>query len=270
VLTLSDIYVYPVKSLGGIRLESSVVQRRGLQYDRRWMLTDPEGKFLTQREIPEMALLGTRLEAESLVLYHKLQPEMSIRVPLEPDITWMPQARVQVWGDRLKAYQHTPIIHQWCSDMLGFDARLVYMTEHSRRAADGRYAPKGQYVSFADGFPFLLLGQASLDDLNSRLEKSVPMDRFRPNLVFQGAAPYAEDGFADFWIGDQPFRGVKPCARCVLITTDQATAQRYAEPLRTLSTYRKSNNKVYFGQNTVWMGEGSGLIRVGEPLRVVS
>ncbi len=144
------------------------------------------------------------------------------------------------------------------------------MPDTTRRRADGRYAPKGQYVSFADGFSYLIIGQASLDDLNSRLAQPLPMNRFRPNLVFTGGEPFEEDNWSDFQIGSVPFRGVKPCGRCIITTADQETAQRAAEPLKTLATYRKRGNKILFGQDVVWTGEGEASIRVGDNIRLVA
>jgi uncharacterized protein len=129
------------------------------------------------------------------------------------------------------------------------------MPDTTSRAVDRRYAPEGQMVSFADAYPFLVIGEASLADLNSRLEIPVPMNRFRPNLVFSGGTPFCEDGWRDFNIGDQPFRAVKPCARCIMTTIDQQTTTKNAEPLRTLASYRKQDNKVLFGQNVIWMGK---------------
>ena len=147
-------------------------------------------------------------------------------------------------------------INDWFSGMLGQDLRLVWMPDTTRRAADGRYAPKGQYVSFADGFPFLILGQASLDDLNHRLMQPLPMNRFRPNLVFTGGPAFDEDNWLEFQIGNVQFKNVKPCARCMITTIDQETALRAQEPLRTLATFRRRNNKIYFAQNAVWLGAG--------------
>ena len=138
----------------------------------------------------------------------------------------------------------------------------------TRRWADGRYAPKGQHVSFADGFPFLIIGQASLDDLNSRLEHPLPMNRFRPNFVFTGGMPFEEDTWKEFQISNFQFLCVKPCARCIIPTTDQETATRAAEPLKTLATFRKAGNKIHFGQNVVWLGAGGKTITGEVHLRV--
>jgi uncharacterized protein len=276
---LSEIYIYPVKSLGGISLQSATAERRGLQHDRRWMLTDEQGRFLTQREIPHMALLGTAIEPPHLVVFEKKNPASRVLVPLptvgrnsSSDHADLPQMMVEIWGDRCAAQQLPPEISDWFSDILGKKMRLVRMPDTTRRPADAQYAPPGHVVSFADGFPFLLIGQASLDDLNSRLAQPLPMNRFRPNFVFTGGQPFEEDGWSDFRIGEVPFRGVKPCARCPIPTTDQDTAARAAEPLKTLATYRQSGHKILFGQNVLWMGEeGEAVeVKVGERVAALS
>jgi len=263
---LSEINIYPVKSLGGISLKSAAVERRGLQYDRRWMLVDEQGTFLTQREISQMALLGTAIEPPHLVVFEKKNPVSRVLVPLEVMSGDLPQMMVEVWGDECAAQQMPPEISDWFSGVLGEKMYLVQMPDTTRRPADDRYAPPGHVVSFADGFPFLIIGQASLDDLNSRLAQPLPMSRFRPNFVFTGGQPFEEDGWSDFRIGDVAFRGVKPCARCIIPTTDQDTAARAAEPLKTLATYRQSGPKILFGQNVLWMGEEgeAAEVRVGE------
>ncbi len=254
-MQLSEIWIYPIKSLGGIPLPEALVQRRGLQYDRRWMLVDAAGQFVTQREISGMALLGTTVEAPWLTVFSKTDATQQIRIPLELPAEALEKIMVEVWSARCAARLMPAPINGWFSDMLGQDLRLVQMPDTTRRAADGRYAPKGQYVSFADGFPFLIIGQASLDDLNSRLADPLPMNRFRPNFVFTGGTPFAEDAWTDFHIGNVPFKGVKRCARCVITTIDQETALRAREPLKTLATFRRVGNNIYFGQNVVWMGE---------------
>jgi hypothetical protein len=266
MLLLSGIHIYPIKSVGGISLAEAVVERRGLQYDRRWMLVDETGRFVSQREIPEMALLRTAISLPFLEVYHKNNPEDKVQIPLEIQATAYPRIMVEVWSDRCAARLLDDSIHAWFSSVLGQSVRLVYMPDTTRRRADGRYAPSGQVVSFADGFPYLIIGEASLADLNSRLEELLPMDRFRPNLVFRGGEAFEEDHWSDFFIGDQAFRGVKPCARCTVITTNQETSERSAEPLKTLSGYRKNGNKVLFGQNVILMGEERAVIKLGDPI----
>lgn len=252
MLLLSEIWIYPIKSLGGIALTESLVQPRGLQYDRRWMLTDKQGMFVTQREIAGMALLGTAVEPPFLTVFLKKNPAENIRIPLEPPAAEMEKTRVQVWSANCAARRYGPEVNDWFSEVLGQKLQLVFMPDTTRRPADARYAPRGQHVSFADGFPFLLIGQASLDELNSRLEQSLPMNRFRPNFVVTGSRPFEEDEWKQFTINNLQFQCVKPCARCIIPTTDQETGARRAEPLKTLATYRREGTKILFGQNVVW------------------
>ena len=266
---LSEIWTYPVKSLGGIPLTEAKVERRGLQYDRRWMLVDEAGQFVTQREIPQMALLGTAIEPPHLVVFRKENPADRVLIPLDLSAAGAEKLRVQIWSVRCTGLVLPDAINEWFSDHLHRPLRLVHMPDTTRRRADGRYAPKGQYVSFADGFPFLLIGQASLDDLNRRLAAPLPMNRFRPNFVFTGGEPFEEDNWKEFQISKIKFLCVKPCARCIIPTTDQETAARAAEPLKTLATFRKFGHKVMFGQNVVWMGEGEVVVRAGATIQRV-
>jgi len=264
--TLSEIWIYPIKSLGGIPLQTSVVEIRGLQHDRRWMLVDEAGRFVSQREIAEMALLRTAIDSAHLQVFHKNKPSDVLLIPLALPLKDMKQETVDIWDDTCTAAVLPKNINDWFSRVLGQTLRLVLMPESTQRWADERYAPKGQHVSFADGFPFLIIGQASLDDLNARLQEPLPMNRFRPNFVFTGGQAFEEDGWNDFQIGTTTFRGVKPCDRCIIPTTDQETAIRTAEPMKTLATYRNFERKICFGQNLVWMGEGGAMVSVGDAL----
>lgn len=263
-LVLSEIWVYPIKSLGGISLPSAVPESRGLRYDRRWMLVDEQGKFVSQREIPAMSMLGTRLDDSFLYVFWKNRPESALSIPLNFDADALSSLEVNIWEDSCQARIMPGQFHSWFSDQLGQNLRLVYMPDSSLRPADEKYAPKGQPVSFADGFPYLIIGQASLDELNRRLESPILMNRFRPNFVFSGGEAFEEDNWSDFSIQNQPFRCVKPCARCAIPTTDQETAHRAAEPLKTLATFRQVGHKVLFGQNVLWMGQENIPIRVGD------
>ncbi|MFM8370766.1 MAG: MOSC domain-containing protein [Bacteroidota bacterium] len=265
---ISEIWIYPVKSLGGVRVTEAVAERRGLQHDRRWMLVDESGQFITQRELPGMALLQPSFGSGCLTISHKQFTNHRIDIPL--DITgFSPEKiRTKVWSNSVSALTMPGEINQWFSEMLGAEVRLVYMPDSSRRRADGRYAPAGQLVSFADGFPYLIIGAEALEALNRKLTDPVPMNRFRPNLVFTGGNPHDEDEWTNIRIGAQPFRCVKPCARCVMITTDQLTAQKSAEPLKTLAQYRKRGNKVLFGQNMVWTGIEPASVHEGDILVV--
>lgn len=264
--TLSEIWIYPIKSLGGIPLTEAKVEPRGLQYDRRWMLVDDTGRFVSQREIPHMALLGTAVEPPYLTVFWRNNPSEKIQIPLEAPVGDLEKLQVQIWSDKCPARVLPKEINDWFSENLEQNLRLVFMPDTTRRPADGRYAPKGHHVSFADGFPILLIGQATLDDLNSRLAQPLPMNRFRPNFVFTGGQPFEEDTWGQFTISQQQFLCVKPCARCIIPTTDQKTATRAAEPLKTLATFRKVGNKILFGQNVVWLGPAQD--GVGERVRV--
>ena len=266
---LSEIWIYPIKSLGGISLPAATVQRRGLQYDRRWMLVDASGQFQTQRELPAMALLGTAIVAPWLEVFSKNDGNQRVQIPLDLPAGSLTKVMVQIWSNRCAARLMPAEINAWFSDILGKDLRLVWMPDTTHRAADGRYAPKGHYVSFADAFPFLIIGQAALDDLNLRLAEPLPMNRFRPNLVFTGGTAFAEDAWQEFSVGSVLFKNVKPCARCPITTTNQETAQRAQEPLKTLATYRRRGNKIHFGQNVVWLGEGEEVkVHLNDPITV--
>ncbi|MEX2603837.1 MAG: MOSC N-terminal beta barrel domain-containing protein [Gracilimonas sp.] len=260
---LKDIFIYPIKSLGGIRVDESIAGERGLQYDRRWMLVNNQGKFLSQRTHPNMALLQVELKKSGLRVFHKQNRDNEILIPFEPqNSNMMP---VQIWDDEVEGQIVDSGLSRWFSSQLGIECNLVFMPSKVRRKVDPKYAVNAETVSFADGMPYLLIGQASLDDLNSRLENPVPMNRFRPNLVFAGGRPYEEDEWEELLVGEAQFRIVKPCARCIITTTDQESSNRGKEPLKTLATYRKVKNKVLFGQNMIWIkGEE---IRTGAPVR---
>lgn len=261
---LTALHIYPLKSAAGLALSHADVEARGLANDRRWMVTDAAGAFLTQRTFPKLALVRVRLTGEGLRLEAPGQEPLDVPVPVPVDGVRM---RVQVWNDAVEAAVAGAASAAWLSACLGTDARLVYMPEESIRPVDPAYGRPGEHVSFADAYPLLLATQASLDDLNARLEVPVPMNRFRPNVVVTGTAPFEEDGWRRIRIGAMHFRAVKPCARCVTTTVDQETGAAGKEPLRTLARFRKRNGKVLFGQNLI--PEGPGTLRVGDPVEVL-
>jgi uncharacterized protein len=265
MLILSELWIYPIKSMGGISRSEAHAQLRGLQYDRRWMLTDETGRFLSQREIPELALLGTAIEDTYLRVFWKKNPAEHIRIPLQFPEGSLPETTTTIWDDTCRAQVLPTGVNDWFSMQLKQKVQLVYMPDSTRREADPQYAPEGQHVSFADGFPFLIIGQASLDELNRQLAEPLPMNRFRPNFVFTGGTAHEEDEWSDFQIGNVHFRGVKRCARCAIPTIDQDSAERTAEPLKTLATYRNMNKKILFGQNVILTGE-EAVVRVGDGL----
>lgn len=256
-LTLASIHVYPVKSLGGFAVTEAVLTDRGLEHDRRWMLVDPEGRFLTQREHAAMACLHTSIHGNGFRVIDRRNGDTL-------DLPWKMDAGEErmcgIWSDRVRTVRGGADWSAWFTGRLGAPVELVYMPDRTRRHTDGRYA-KG-ITSLSDGFPYLVLSQASLDELNTRLEQPVPMDRFRPNLVVSGGVPYQEDGWTEMHVGDVAFQLVKPCGRCLIVTTDQHTGTRSKEPLRTMATYRSRGAKVLFGMNA--MGPSFGTIRVGD------
>lgn len=278
LMYLSGLFLYPVKSLGGISVATAAVDALGLVGDRRFMVVDEQGRFLTQRALPRMALIGTGLTAESLTLSaagHK-ECEVPLRAPVNGP---PPNARnVSVWSSEgLMAEDCGEKAAAWLGDFLALKCRLVRAGAGFRRHIP-RQEPAGDVMrlGFADAFPYLVISEGSLGDLNDRLagnsEEGVPMNRFRPNLVVAGCPPYAEDSWARLRIGDVVFRSGGPCARCSVTTTDQATAERGPEPLRTLSTYRRDREKpgeVNFGQN-LFSEADRGTLRVGDAIEVIA
>jgi len=246
-LTLSEIWIYPVKSLGGIRLSSAKVLEKGLKYDRRWMLIDEQNQFMTQRVHHQMALFRESIDEEKLTIKFKHD---SIAIPFNHSLIEVPLEST-IWDDTVITFEVSKEYSNWFSERLGIKCKFVAFPESNSRPVDERYKVNNEQVSLADAYPFLIIGQSSLDDLNSRLAEPVPMNRFRPNFVFIGGQPFEEDEWRDFTIGNNRFTGVKKCARCVLTTVNQDTGETGKEPLRTLSKYRRQGEKVLFGQNLV-------------------
>ena len=261
MLTLSEINIYPIKSLGGISFQSSIVEERGLKYDRRWVLVDESNTFFTQRDFPEMALIKVSIEKNGLKLLHKTKTIEPLFIPFEFEHS--KTEKVVIWDDIVIGEFYNNQIDQWFSETIGIKCHLVKMPETTKRVVDETYTKK-KIVSFADGYPFMIIGQSSLDDLNSRMEIPLPMNRFRTNFVFTGGKPFQEDIWKKFKIGAVIFQAVKPCARCVITTTNQETAERLHEPLLALSKYRKFDNKVMFGMNLVC--DSTGTVNVGDIL----
>ncbi|QEC80129.1 MOSC domain-containing protein [Mucilaginibacter ginsenosidivorax] len=264
MLQISQLYIYPIKSLGGIPLTSAEVTSRGFKYDRRWMLVDEQNHFLTQREHSQMALIKVAVETDGLLVSHHSYG--SIKVPFEFDAATLHE--VAIWDDITAGVYVSHSIDDWFSNVLGTRCRLIFMPDDTERKVDQRYAQPGMITSFADAYPFLLIGQASLDDLNSRLGDALPMNRFRPNIVFTGGEAFEEDLMNHITIAGISFYGAKLCARCVMTTIDQQTGAKAKEPLKTLARYRSKDKKILFGQNLVHQGEG--FLTVGDTLDVLS
>lgn len=263
MLTVSELFIYPIKSLGGIAVPAATITDRGFEHDRRWMLVDAQNNFLTQREFAAMALLQVALTADGLHAHHKINGSAI-------DIDFTPQtnetATAAIWEDLCKVQFVSAAADEWFSDMLSTKCRLVYMPDATRRNVEAPYAQHEEITSFSDGYPMLIIGQSSLDDLNRRLTEPLPINRFRPNIVFTGGNAFEEDRMKHFTINGIDFYGVKLCARCPIPTINQSNAEKSKEPLKTLATYRMKNNNVYFGQNLLHKGEGT--LHIGDAITV--
>lgn len=246
-------------------MQQATVTDRGFEYDRRWMLVDANNRFISQREFPEMCLFKPAIMPHGLQVIH--QPSASVLLVSFKPLS-QPLLSVKVWDDVCLARPVSKEADDWFTNLLGLSCRLVYMPDDSRRQIDRKYAPEGMITSFADGFPFMMISQESLNDLNTRIGSAIPMNRFRPSIVFTGGGAYAEDELAAFTIGDIDFYGVKLCVRCNIPGIDQDTAISYKEPVKTLAAYRRLGNNIYFGQNLIH--NGKGIIKIGDALKIKS
>ncbi len=259
---LTQIWIYPIKSLGGISLLSGQVLEKGLRFDRRRMLVDDTNTAITQRVYPKMSLFKTSISREHLNVNFG---ESNLKISLEDQDLSHP-LDVNIWNDRVKAFEVGATQSAWFSEMLGIRCKLIFFPEENERPVDHRYHVNKENVSLADAYPFMIIGQSSLDDLNLKLKEQLPMNRFRPNFVFEGGEPYEEDQWRNLSIGDVRFVGVKMCDRCAMTTVNQITADKGIEPLKTLATYRKRDNKIYFGQNMVALDHG--VVNVGDRILI--
>ena len=261
---VSEITIYPIKSLGGISLQTTIVEERGLQYDRRWVLADENNIFITQRQNEQMALIDVAIEADGLRVSHRLKRIAPLLIPFVPQTT--DQQQITIWDDVVRAIRVNDETDTWFSSVLDRKCSLFYQPDDSVRLTDPKYSiTKKEHTSFADGYPILIIGQASLDELNAKLEEPISMKRFRPNIVFMGGEAHAEDSWKYFNLGNAKLVGVKPCARCVLTTINPETSEKGKEPLKTLAQYRNKNNKILFGQNLL-VAE-TGKISVGDIIK---
>lgn len=250
-LSVSELAIYPVKSMRQVPLKSATIEMGGLKNDRRWMVVDVNGRMITQRQQSRLCLIQPELTNQGIRLHTPGFADLQVTIP-SANKTRM----VTVWRDSCTAYDAGEESAQWLSKFLGVECGLVYFPENEVRVVDQAYAQQGDRTAFSDGFPMLLISQASLDDLNTRLATPIPMARFRPNIVIKGCEPYAEDEWQQLKVGELTLRVVKPCSRCVIPSIDIETAERTGEPTKTLSSYRRKDNRIFFGQNVVADGEG--------------
>jgi uncharacterized protein len=260
-VAVSGLWIYPIKSCRGIPVDQFTLDDRGPELDRRWMLVDSDGHFMTQREHPRMALIDVALDAGDVLVSG---PGMSVHA-FDPQEAHTSRACV-VWKDTVELQHVDDGIDQWFSDFLSVPCSLMRMPQSTARVVDRAYSPNPRLVTLADAFPMLLIGTGSLALLNEKLiargQREVPMTRFRPNVVVSGTRPHEEDEWTSIRVGDVECSVVKPCARCAITTVDTRTGVQGKEPLRTLSEYRKVGSKVMFGQNV--MHAAPGTVRVGD------
>ncbi|MEI7032299.1 MOSC domain-containing protein [Streptomyces pratensis] len=268
---LRSVHVYPVKSLAARAADAVAVEPWGLHGDRRWMLVDKAARALTQRQQPLLARITAEpLPGGALALSAPGHQPLRVEAP-EPERL----LTVELHRDTLVVAEAAEAAHDWFSEVLDAEVRLVHLDEPSyRRPVDPAFSRAGDTVSLADGYPLLLTSVASLHALNTLVaagdrpqEGPLPMDRFRPNVVVEGTEAWAEDGWRRISVGQVAFRVAKPCSRCVITTTDQRTAERGKEPLLTLARHRRFGKQLVFGQNLI--PEGTGVIRVGDPVRIL-
>lgn len=260
---ISGLFVYPIKSLRGISVNQTDLTRTGFEWDRRWMLVDENNRFLSQRECNQLALFTVKMEADVLTIYN--HPKNVVPFSFHVRECSGILKKVTIWEDVCDALQVSAAADAWFSELLERRVQLVYMPDTTQRTVDPDYSVNGNdATSFSDGFPILMIGESSLNELNRRLDHPVGINRFRPNLVFSGGLPHDEDRMLRFSVNSIVFHGVKPCARCVITTLDPETGIGGKEPLRTLSLYRSFEHGIYFGQNVI--GPTGGYIKVGDRL----
>lgn len=265
-VNISSLTIYPVKSMAGVSLATAELDEMGLRWDRRWMLIDDQGQFLTARKQPSLLCIQPEVSDDGQLT---LQFPSGSVLPVPSVDSEMPEIPATVWDDSVKARHLSNEVDTAISDYLGQSARLVFVEQETIRQVDLNYAQQGDRTGFSDGFPLLLISEASLADLNQRMDKPLPMTRFRPNIVVSGCEAYEEDAWGQLQSPDLTLDIVKPCSRCIMTTVDPASGERDGkEPLATLKTYRQIGNKVMFGQNVIH--RQTGQLQVGQTLTAKS
>lgn len=264
-IRISELNIYPIKSAGQIALQSAKLTRFGFEGDRRWMVVDELGKFITQRENAAISLIRIKLS----------ETQMELAAPSMPGLTVnsIPEKRqsmsVKIWLDQCDANDMGDEVAHWLSEYLSTTCRLVHMPETTRRPTDPGFSSEGDTVSFADGFPLLLISEASLSELSDRIGREVEMNRFRPNIVVSGCDAFAEDLWGVVQIGGVEYTVAKPCARCSMPTIDQETGKVDRDVMTTLASFRrKPDGQIYLGQNLI--SRGDGVVNIGDELQVLS
>jgi hypothetical protein len=281
--TVTSVFRYPVKSCRGERLEAAVVEPWGLAGDRRWMIVDADGTMVTAREHPRLVLVRPSVDNSNKTMRFETPglPDLTIPFPRGDGGELVP---VTVWRNSLLTARASDEAAEWFTKIIEKPARLVYLDDPTRRAPDPEYSKDSDRVSFADGYPLLLVTEQSLERLNDWIfegpyaaEGPLPVTRFRPNVVVEGAPAFTEDGWKHVQIGDVPFRVAKGCDRCVFTTIDPETAVKGKEPLVTLAKHRRWDGKIWFGVNLIpdlvpgvpAVPGATAVIRPGDPVQVL-
>lgn len=269
MVQVTGLNIYPVKSCRGIALNQARLTETGFEHDREWLVITPEGRFLTQRERPQLAQIETAIAGEQLVLRKPNGIDLSLPLNLTG-----PEREVTIWRDQAAAFDAGDEAATWLTDHLGKPARLVRFDKRHKRASNSKWTGDAVALNqFSDGYPWLLISQGSLDELNRRMQTPLPMNRFRPNIVVDGLPPFGEDSVDEFVAGAVRLKVVKPCDRCVVTTTDQITGERASdEPLKALKEFRFDKNLrgVLFGQNMILTGGVGNELKVGQQFEVTA
>lgn len=256
---VEELYIYPIKSLAGIPVQSAKAEEMGFEYDRRWMLVDEENQFITQRKYPNLSQFYPKINEGKIEISHQdTTHDFFIHENLKDPIF------SQVWDDLTKVFEVNTATSKWFSEMLGFKCKLVKIENIGDRKHSSTKLNKTLNVSLADGYPYLLIGSESLSFLNQKLEEKITIKRFRPNIVISSSVAHEEDSFSNFEIGTVKFKNAKPCGRCIMVNNDPENGVVKKEPLKTLNIYRKVGNSILFGTNVMCLNEGE--VSVGDVL----
>lgn len=259
IYIVKEIYIYPIKSLAGISCQNAFAEEMGFENDRRWMLIDGDNQFITQREHRILSQFYPQISDGKInITFQDYKHEFSIEEHLDNPI------EVNVWDDKSEVVEVNKLTSNWFSEQLGFECKLVKIIKSGDRKHESSRLKETFNVSLADGYPYLMIGNKSLDFLNEKLADKITILRFRPNIVISTQTPHEEDDFTTFKIGEVQFKNVKPCGRCIMVNNDPENGKLKKEPLKTLSKYRVVNNSVLFGTNIVSLN--SGVISVGDEI----
>lgn len=260
MFSVSQLFVYPVKSLGGINLNEAAIAETGFKYDRYWTLIDDNDKCITQREIPRLSQFQLSMKEDFIVVTYNNQ---QIEIPKHSSTSG--EIACTIWGETVLAVKEKNDYSEWFSDMLTTKVQLVRKSSNAKRPVKNHPTAA---INFPDAGQYLILGESSMEYLNQRLDAPLSINRFRPNIVFHGGEPHIEDGWHIVRIGDARFEVTKACGRCKITTINQETAEVGLEPLRTLSTYRRSDGNIWFGQYLKLLSSRSKLLRVGDAIKM--